>query len=62
MANEHFDKLIHQVNPAKKARMSYDSGEAAGIHARGNVLLGDNRYLTSLKSSWIDKIVMDFLF
>lgn len=62
MANQYFDELIHSVKPNKHARMSYETGEAAGLHTRGNVLLGSRRFLTSLKPRWFDVITMNFLF
>ena len=62
MANQYFDELIHSVKPNKHTRMTYETGEAAGLYTRGNVLLGAGRFLTSLKPRWFDVITMNFLF
>lgn len=62
MANRYFEELIHSVKPDDRVCNSYDSGEAAGLHSRGNVLLGVGRYLKSFTPRLIDLITMKFLF
>lgn len=62
MANQHYNRLIHSVQPAKRKSMSYDDGKKAGLYTRGNVLLGVSSFLTSLKPRFIDTLVMKLLF
>jgi len=62
MANKHFDELIHSVKPNKNASMLYDTGEAAGLHSRGNVLLGVASFLKSFNPRLFDIFTMNCLF
>lgn len=62
MANKYYNELIRTAKPGKRTRMKYDSGESAGLHTRGNVLLGVSRFLTSLKPRFVDTLVMKLLF
>lgn len=62
MANQYYNELIRSAKPGKRMRMRYDSGESAGLHTRGNVLLGVSRFLTSLKPRFVDAIAMKLLF
>ena len=62
MANQYYNELIRTAKPTKRSRMKYDNGESAGLHTRGNVLLGVSRFLTSLKPRFVDTLVMKLLF
>lgn len=62
MANQYFNELIHSIKPSERVRMAYDTGEDAGLHTRGNVLLGAGRFMTSLKPRFFDVLTMKFLF
>ena len=62
MANKYFEELIGSVKPDMKASMGYDTGKAAGLYSRGNVLLGTGRFLKSFRTSLLDKITMNLLF
>lgn len=62
MANRHFEELINSAKPDRGARMGYDTGEAAGLYSRGNVLLGVGSFLKSFCPGLLDKITMNFLF
>lgn len=42
--------------------MQYDSGRSSMVHARGNILLGKERYIKSLKISKVRRFFMDILF
>ena len=44
------------------ASMKYDSGRSSMVHARGNILLGKERYIKSLKINKGRKFFMDILF
>ena len=54
-AREH-EKNIDEMS------MIYDSGRSSMVHARGNILLGKERYVRSLKVGKIRKFFMDILF
>lgn len=60
--NQYYKELIRSAKPDKHMRMKYDNGERAGLHIRGNVLLGADRLLTSLKPRFVDTITMKLLF
>ena len=44
------------------ASMRYDSGRSSMVYARGNILLGKGRYVTTLKVGTLRKALMYFLF
>ena len=62
MVNKDFEELIHSLKPSSSMRMKYDTGGDAGLHSRGNVLLGAGRFMTSLKPRWIDMLTMNVFF
>ena len=49
MINKYYNELIHTAKNRKHSITQYDDGKRAGLHTRGNVLLGVSRFLTSLK-------------
>lgn len=62
MINKYYNELIHTAKNRKHFITQYDDGKRAGLHTRGNVLLGVSRFLTSLKPRFIDTLVMRLLF
>ncbi len=53
MGNQYYNELIHSIKPGKHTYTEYVNGEEAGLHPRGNVLLGAGRFMTSLKPRFL---------
>lgn len=64
MAKEDISALItkNKRKPFHKKDLQYDSGRAAGIYSRGNILLGNERFITSLKVNKLRKSLMNLFF
>lgn len=66
MALSDIKRLVEYTKQKKEdieeTSMKYDSGRSSMVHARGNILLGKERYVRSLKVSKVRKFFMDILF
>lgn len=64
MAKEDIDALVAYTKKQKNTpkRIKYDSGKSAGLYTRGNILLGKERFITSLNVSWFKRLVMHLFF
>lgn len=43
-------------------KVEYVSGKQSGLQPRGNVLLGEEKYLLSLKPNWFHKLLFRLFF
>lgn len=43
-------------------RLKYVSGKESGLQPRGNVLLGQDKYILSLKPNWFHKLLFRLFF
>jgi len=64
MAKEDADILCSRLKRDTKIEKEtvYCSGREAGIQPRGNILLGQEKYITSLKPKWYRRILFKILF